>query len=38
MPNNNKWRLPNAFEHGVFSRTTIVPGEDPEEFEELYSA
>jgi len=37
MPNKNKWRLPNAYKHGIFSRTTIVPGEDPEEFQTLYS-
>jgi hypothetical protein len=30
-------KQPNAFKHGVFSRTTIVPGEDSEEFEALYS-
>jgi hypothetical protein len=34
---NDRLRQPNAFQHGVFSRTTIVPGEDPEEFEALYS-
>jgi hypothetical protein len=37
MPNKNKWRPPNAYKHGIFSRTTIVPGEDPEEFEGLHS-
>jgi hypothetical protein len=35
---NDRLRRPNALEHGVFSRTTILPGEDPDEFEELYSA
>jgi len=35
---NDKWKRPNALLHGVFSRITILPGEDPEEFEELYSA
>jgi hypothetical protein len=34
---NDKWKRPSAYQHGVFSRTAIVPGEDPEEFEELYS-
>jgi len=34
---NQKWKHPNAQKHGVFSKTAIVPGEDPREFEELYS-
>jgi hypothetical protein len=35
---NDRSRRPNAYQHGIFCRTTIVPGEDPEEFEALYSA
>ena len=35
---NDRSRRPNAYRHGIFCRTTIVPGEDPEEFEALYSA
>jgi hypothetical protein len=34
---NEKPRRPNAYQHGVFARTTIVPGEDIKEFEALYS-
>ena len=37
MTNDNQ-RKPNAIQHGVYSRTTILPGEDPEEFDELFSA
>jgi hypothetical protein len=29
---------PNALKHGAFSKMTIIPGEDPQEFEELHSA
>jgi hypothetical protein len=34
------WRSkrPNALKHGVFAKTAILPGEDPEEFQELHSA
>jgi hypothetical protein len=28
----------NALKHGAFAKTTILPGEDPREFEELHSA
>ena len=31
-------KQPNAYKHGIFSRTAIVPGEDGEEFEALYSS
>jgi hypothetical protein len=31
-------KQPNAYKHGIFSRTAIVPGEDREEFEALYSS
>jgi hypothetical protein len=34
---DQRWRYPNAYKHGAFSRTAIVPGEDLDEFEELYS-
>jgi hypothetical protein len=34
---NQKWKHHNAYRHGLFSRTTIVPGESPEEFEALHS-
>jgi hypothetical protein len=34
---NDRPRRPNAYQHGVFSRTTIVPGEDIKEFEALHS-
>jgi hypothetical protein len=30
-------KQPNAYKHGIFSRTTIVPGEDAGEFDALYS-
>jgi hypothetical protein len=33
-----KLKRPNALKHGVFSATAILPGEDPEEFEELHSS
>ena len=29
-------RPPNALKHGAFSKTAILPGEDPQEFEELH--
>src|SRR5947209_16960348 len=31
-------RPPNALKHGAFSKVAILPGEDPQEFEELHSA
>jgi hypothetical protein len=37
MP-NFKTKRPNAHKHGAFAKTTILPGEDPQEFEELHSA
>jgi hypothetical protein len=33
-----KVKRPNALKHGAFAETAIVPGEDPREFEELFSA
>jgi hypothetical protein len=33
-----KVKRPNAQKHGAFAATAIVPGEDPREFEELFSA
>lgn len=33
---SQKEKHPNAYKHGVFSRTAIVPGEDPNEFEALH--
>lgn len=33
-----KWKRPNAYKHGAFSATAILPGEDEREFEELHSA
>jgi len=35
---NQKWKHPNAQKHGVYAATTIVPGEDPREFQELLSS
>lgn len=35
MANNKKWKRPNAQKHGVFAAAPIIPGEDPQEFEEL---
>ena len=35
MPNRK--RRFNAYKHGVFAATPIIPGEDPREFETLYS-
>jgi hypothetical protein len=35
---NQKRKRPNAQKHGVFSVSPIIPGEDPQEFEELHSA
>jgi hypothetical protein len=32
---NQKWKRPNAYKHGVFSGIFIVPGEDPQEFQQL---
>jgi hypothetical protein len=32
-----KMKRPNAQKHGAFAATTILPGEDPREFEELLS-
>ena len=29
---NQKWKPPNAYKHGAYSRAAIVPGEDEEEF------
>jgi hypothetical protein len=34
---HQKWKHPNAYKHGLFSRTMIVPGEDRQEFEALHS-
>jgi hypothetical protein len=31
-------KQPNVYQHGIFSPTSIVPGEDAQEFEALYSA
>jgi hypothetical protein len=31
-----KLKRPNALKHGIFSATAILPGEDPQEFEELH--
>jgi hypothetical protein len=36
--NKRKGNHPNALKHGAFAKTTILPGEDPREFEELHSA
>jgi hypothetical protein len=33
-----KFKQPNAQIHGAFAETTILPGEDPREFDELLSA
>jgi hypothetical protein len=33
---SDKQKMPNAIQHGVFSGTTILPGEDPKEFAALY--
>jgi hypothetical protein len=30
--------LVHAVKHGAFAKTAILPGEDPQEFEELHSA
>jgi hypothetical protein len=40
MSNNRQKqpKQPNAYQHGIFSRITIVPGEDAQEFEALYFA
>ena len=35
---NRKRKHPNALKHGAFAKTAIIPGEDPQEFEELHSA
>jgi hypothetical protein len=37
MHKRNK-QHPNALKHGAFAKTAIIPGEDPQEFEELHSA
>ncbi len=29
-------RVPTAFKHGLYSSTTVLPGEDPEAFEKLH--
>lgn len=34
---NNQRKQPNAYKHGVFTRPVILPGEDAEEFDALYS-
>ena len=34
---NNQRKQPNAYKHGVFTRPVIIPGEDAEEFDALYS-
>ena len=34
---NQKWKRPNALKHGAFVNSAI-PGEDPREFQELFSA
>jgi hypothetical protein len=37
--NNRRGQFPpNALRHGAFAKSTILPGEDPREFEELHSA
>jgi hypothetical protein len=33
-----KRKQPNAQKHGIFSKNLVIPGEDPQEFKELYSA
>lgn len=33
---NQKQKKPNAYKHGVFSATPIIPGEDPREFAKLH--
>jgi hypothetical protein len=36
MP-NSKAKRPNALKHGAFTKTAFVPGENPDEFEDLHS-
>jgi hypothetical protein len=36
MPKQN-WKRPNAYKHGIFSATAILPGEDEQEFERLHA-
>jgi hypothetical protein len=36
VPKRNK--LPPAFKHGAYAKTTILPGEDVEDFEKLHQA
>jgi hypothetical protein len=33
-----KWKRPNAYKHGAFSATAILPGEDEREFDELHAS
>ena len=35
---NQKSKRPNALKHGVFAVNPAIPGEDPREFQELFSA
>jgi hypothetical protein len=35
---NQKSKRPNALKHGVFAVNAAIPGEDPREFQELFSA
>jgi hypothetical protein len=34
---DNQQKRPNAYKHGIFAAMTIIPGEDPEEFEKLHA-
>jgi hypothetical protein len=31
-----KWKKPNTLKHGIFSPILIIPGEDPEDFKQLF--
>jgi hypothetical protein len=35
---NQRLKPPNAQKHGAYASTLIVPGEDPQEFQDLYSS
>lgn len=35
---NGKRKRPNAQKHGVYGKITFIPGENPRQFEDLYSA
>ena len=37
MPHKQNVKKPNAHKHGAFSRITVLPGENPQQFDELYS-